>query len=146
MLVYSTFTLVARKLGHQELTNLAGADYQAATITAMRPFIASKPDTMGRFLRAWAEGVHAYMQNKSAGMEAIGRFLKLEDQGAIAATYDYFAPEAHELPYPTLKGIQTILDGLLSTQPKAASAKPEDFVDARFVKELEESGLVKNLR
>ena len=75
-----------------------------------------------------------------------GQFPKLEDQDAIAATYDYFAPEAQELPYPTLKGIQTVLEGPKTTQPKAAGAKPEDFVDARFVKELEESGFVKNLR
>jgi hypothetical protein len=33
----------------------------------------------------------------------------------------------------------------VETDPKAKAAKPEDFVDMRFVKELDESGFVDDL-
>jgi hypothetical protein len=44
-----------------------------------------------------------------------------------------------------LEGIKTILETLAETEPKAKTAKPEDFVDMRFVKELDESGFVDDL-
>jgi len=37
------------------------------------------------------------------------------------------------------------LQDLASTNPKAAQANAGDFVDARFVKELEDSGFIKSL-
>jgi hypothetical protein len=37
------------------------------------------------------------------------------------------------------------LDLLAEENPKAKSAKPEDFVDSRFIKELDDSGYIDNL-
>ncbi len=37
------------------------------------------------------------------------------------------------------------LDLLAEENPKAKGAKPEDFVDSRFIKELDDSGYIDNL-
>jgi hypothetical protein len=34
---------------------------------------------------------------------------------------------------------------MIKEEPKAKEAKPEDFVDARFVQELDDSGFINNL-
>ena len=47
--------------------------------------------------------------------------------------------------YPSLPGIQTILDAMVKEEPKAKEARPEEFVDARFVQELDDSGFINNL-
>ena len=47
--------------------------------------------------------------------------------------------------YPTLEGIKNILEPLAQTDLKAKAAKPEDFVDMRFIKELDESGFIDEL-
>src|SRR5215813_8615383 len=47
--------------------------------------------------------------------------------------------------YPTLEGIKNILESLTETDPKAKAAKPEDFVDMSFIKELDKSGFVDDL-
>ena len=47
--------------------------------------------------------------------------------------------------YPTLEGIKTILDFMAPKDAQAAKASPEDFVDMRFVKELDQSGFVDSL-
>ena len=47
--------------------------------------------------------------------------------------------------YPTLEGIKTVLEALAPKEAKAKQAKREDFVDARFIKELDESGFIDNL-
>jgi hypothetical protein len=46
---------------------------------------------------------------------------------------------------PYLAGLQMALDLLAEENPKAKSAKPEDFVDSRFIKELDDSGYIDNL-
>jgi nucleoid-associated protein YgaU len=50
-----------------------------------------------------------------------------------------------EKPYPTLKGIQIILRELGIKDPNARSAKPEQFVDLTFIKEVDSSGFVDRL-
>ena len=49
------------------------------------------------------------------------------------------------VPYPTAAGVRTILEDLASKNPKARSAKPEDFIEPRFVRELEDSGFFRRL-
>lgn len=46
---------------------------------------------------------------------------------------------------PYLAGLQMALDLLAEENPKAKGAKPEDFVDSRFIKELDDSGYIDNL-
>jgi hypothetical protein len=50
-----------------------------------------------------------------------------------------------EKPYPTLPGIQTILDELAPKNPKAKASRPEDFVDSSFVKKLDDEGYFERL-
>ena len=59
-----------------------------------------------------------------------------------AAPAQEFIPEA---PYAPVEGYQLILQDMAATNPKAAQADAKDLVDARFVKELEDSGFIKNL-
>ena len=43
-------------------------------------------------------------------------------------------------PYPTLKGIQYLLDDLAAKNPQAKAAKPEQFVDLSLLQQLEKEG------
>jgi hypothetical protein len=44
-----------------------------------------------------------------------------------------------------LAGLQMALDLVAEDNPKAKTAKPEDFVDSRFIKELDDNGYIDNL-
>jgi hypothetical protein len=48
-------------------------------------------------------------------------------------------------PYPTLDGVAVLLKTLEKTQPKARAAKPEDFIDSRLIRELDETGFMNRL-
>ncbi len=50
-----------------------------------------------------------------------------------------------ETPYPTPEGVKTLLDDMISRNPKVSEANPRDFVDLSFVKELDRSGFIKKL-
>ena len=44
-----------------------------------------------------------------------------------------------------MAGVVNVLDDLAKTLPAAKTAKPEQFVDMRFLENLEKSGLLKEL-
>ena len=69
------------------------------------------------------------------------------DKEILERTYDVTSADDRLPPkqYPTLEGIKNILEPLAQTDPKAKAAKPEDFVDMRFIKELDESGFIDEL-
>jgi hypothetical protein len=76
-------------------------------------------------------------------MRVLAKTLALSDKELLDRTYDGAIAE-HKLPtkqYPTLEGLKTIL----ASDPKAKGAKVEDFVDLRFIKELDESGYIEKL-
>jgi NitT/TauT family transport system substrate-binding protein len=50
-----------------------------------------------------------------------------------------------KVPYPTMKGIQMVLDEIGARTPKVKSLPPSSFVDVTFLRELEKSGFIKNL-
>jgi hypothetical protein len=56
--------------------------------------------------------------------------------------------ESTSLPkkqYPTIEGLKFILAPLAEKDAKARAAKPEDFADLSFIKELDQSGYIDNL-
>jgi hypothetical protein len=60
----------------------------------------------------------------------------------LAKTYDGAIPDNKfsRKQYPSIPGLQMALDLLAEENPKAKSARPDEFVDTRFIKELDESG------
>ena len=46
-------------------------------------------------------------------------------------------------PYVTRKAIENVIADVAATDPTAKNAKPENFMDMRFVAELEKQGFFK---
>ena len=61
----------------------------------------------------------------------------------IDDSYTSLAPLFLKVPYMPEEAIRTVLS--LSDHPKAPQADPKDFFDNRPLKELEDSGFVKEL-
>ena len=147
-LIQPPLTVLARKQGLTELAVLAdlGIDYLGTSVVTTQTLIKTKEDLIRRFAKALVEGIHFYKTNKAASLATIAKFMKLEDAEALEETYRHYALKlTPRVPYPSLKGIQTILDDLAQKDPTAAGAKPEQFVEPRFVRELEETGEIDRL-
>jgi len=71
----------------------------------------------------------------------------LQDREILEKAYDRSVTDDMLPPkqYPTPEGIKTILAGLVKEEPKAKLARPEDFVDAAFVNELDRNGSIDGL-
>ncbi len=140
-------TVKAKELGFRVLSNFADIDiaYQQNGVYTTRNFINKRPDMLRRFATAYSEGNH-YIHTNAEGTQRIMRKYLAGDEKAIREAYiEVVLKATPKIPYPSKPGIQTLLDFLAKSSPEAATAKPDDFIDARFVKELEDSGLYARL-
>jgi NitT/TauT family transport system substrate-binding protein len=135
----------ARKVGLSELMDLSkdGPEYVSVAIGSTRSFIKSNEEMTRRFVRGYSEGVQLLKANKTAGIRAIQKYARIKDPEILEATYGEARAYIENVPYVTRKGMETIITELLPNEPKAKSAKPEDFLDTRFVSQLEKEGFYK---
>jgi ABC-type nitrate/sulfonate/bicarbonate transport system substrate-binding protein len=147
-LIQPPLTAVARKEGFTELAALAdlGLEYLQTVVTTTATVMRTREDQLRRFVRGFVEGIHFYKTNKEASLASIGKFMKLTESGAIEEAYRTYALKfTQRVPYPTAKGVQTILDDLAKRDERATGAKAEQFIEPRFLRELEETGIIDRL-
>jgi NitT/TauT family transport system substrate-binding protein len=141
-------TLRAKKMGFSVLADLQmlGLEYQATVLATTQGMIKSRPDLVRKVLTAYVEGIHYYKTNRREGIAILQKHLKTDDVEALTETYENIGLTLiPEKPYPTLRGIQIMLQELSTRDPKARSARPEQFVNLSFLKELDSSGFIDRL-
>jgi NitT/TauT family transport system substrate-binding protein len=141
-------TLKAKKMGFRVLANLKmlGLEYQHTGIATTRGLIKSQPELIRNFMKAYVEGIHYYKTHRKESLAVLAKYLKTNDAQALKEIYeDIGLALVPEKPYPTLKGIDVILQELGANEPKARTTRPEQFVDLTFVKELDSSGFMDRL-
>ncbi|HZU07086.1 MAG TPA: ABC transporter substrate-binding protein [Chloroflexota bacterium] len=139
----SPTNLEARKRGYVELVDIAaqGIPYQGSCIMARESFLNARPEVARKFIRAYVDALHRYKTDEDFSIRVLTQYTKIEDPEIQRATWQYYAREVMpEIPYATLPGIQTVIEEVAATNPRAASYPPEEFVDDRFVRELEAAG------
>jgi len=135
------FTLTARKQGYNVLIDMAQLNipYQLTALVTSRAYVKSQPDVVMAVMKSVTEGIHFYKTQKEPSIKILSKYLQTTDREALEETYrEVSLKVVPEKPYPTLSGIQTILDELGTKNSKAKAAKPEDFVDMSFVKRLDD--------
>ena len=139
--------LVAKKLGFNILLDITslGIEGLNSDMVTTRKFIRDSRDTVQRFVKAMVKGASFYAKNKKFSMEVIAKYTKSRDMEKIENGYDYNARVYLKKPYPAMGGIQLALEEIGEKNPAAKSAKPEQFIDISFVKELDESGYIDSL-
>ncbi len=141
-------TLKAKRMGMKVLADLQmlGLEYQAAGLATTRSLIKSRPDVFRSLMKAYVEAIHYYKTHPRESMGILQKYLKIDDADALRETYEGVGLTlVPERPYPTLKGIQMILGEMAAVEPRAQTAKPDQFVDLTFLKELDESGFIDQL-
>ncbi len=141
-------TLRAKKAGFPVLADLQmlGLEYQHTGIATTRALIKSKPELVRDFMRAYVEGIHYAKTHRRETLDILAKYLRTDDREVLEETYENIVLTlVPEKPYPTLKGIQIMLREMGVKDAAARAAKPEQFVDLSFVKELDGSGFVDRL-
>ena len=141
-------SLRAKKLGYPMLADLQmlGLEYQHTSVATSRALLKAKPDLARDFMRAYIEGIHYAKTHRRETLEVLAKYLRTDDKEVLDDTYESIVQTLiPEKPYPTQKGVQIILREFGVKDPTARSARPEQFIDASIVKELDGSGFIDRL-
>ena len=139
---------LSEKLGFKELLSITDMDYAYPNPTMVVPgdLIRKKPDTIDRFLRAYVRGMHRAITDREFTIKSLAKYTSVTDLVLLRKTYDFYVGKVVErAPYINMAGMQNALDDLARTVPAARNAKPDQFVDTRFLDKIERSGLLKEL-
>jgi NitT/TauT family transport system substrate-binding protein len=141
---------IAQKNGLNLIADVStlGLAFQHAGVATSRRYILQHPDVVRRYIRSHVEAVHRIKTDRETGLKVAAKYFgRTRDQESMEKSYTRYISE-DKLPrkqYPTLEGIKTVLGTLGEKDAKARSIKPEDLVDLRFIRELDQSGFINAL-
>ena len=154
---------LTEKLGFKELVSITDMNfaYPNPAMAVPGDLIRNRPDLLDRFMRAYVRGVHRARTDREFAIKSLAKYTTVTDPDLLGKTYDFYLDKVVErAPYINMDGMQNALDDLAlrplagsshalddlaRTIPAAKTAKPEQFVDMRFLDKLEKSGLLNEL-
>ena len=137
----------AQKLGLNVLLDLKklGVDFLTSTVVTKRSFVKNNEDTIRRFMKATVEAIHFYKTRKQDSLKILAKYFRGQDPDVVEFGYNRAAEDSQRKPYVRAAGVQAVLDSIARRNPRAKEFRPEQFIDSRFVKELDESGYIDSL-
>lgn len=146
-IIQPPYYLKAVASGMRVLVNMQEMDLpvQQTGLNTTQRFIAKNPDVARRAVKSLIEGIHLMRTNPAVAKRALSRRMQIKDEKEIDDTYLLLKSFVQIKPYPTLEGFKTIFEDLAKRVPAAKNANPKDFVDTRFIEELDRSGFIDGL-
>ena len=137
----------AEKLGYPTVVDMVALQipFPQNGIYTSTKLIRENPDLVRRYMRAYVEALHFYKNQKEDTFKIMRKYSRVEDRNVLEVAWDWHARFMPEAPYPPVEGYQLVLNDIAEKNPKAAQANVKEYIDARFVKELEDSGFIKGL-
>ena len=141
---------VAEDRGYKVLLDMADTDiyYLHTMIGSTRSYIKNNRDKVTRFMRGFLEGIAFVKQNRKDSIDIVKKKLRIgpPQERNLERAVDLVADKYYEaLPYPSLRGVETVLGFIEKDNPKAKGADPKSLVDESILREIEQSGFVKTL-
>jgi NitT/TauT family transport system substrate-binding protein len=140
-------TTRAKRLGMRELfdLNTLGVELQQTCLTVTTKYLRERRPIVKSFVQAYAEGLHRFVTDREFSIQIMKKYLRVDEKELLDDAYAFYSERLQKIPYPTLKGIKFILDGMAESQPRAKKVKPESFVDLSLLQEIDQSGFFKQL-
>jgi len=141
---------VAEDRGYRVLLDMADTDiyYLHTMIATTRNYIKNNRDKVSRFLKGYLEGLAFVKQHKKESIDVVKKKLRIgpEQERNLEKSIDLLSAKYYEqIPYPSMRGVETVLGFVEKDNPKAKTADPKSFVDDSLLREIEASGFVKTL-
>ena len=136
------------KLGFKEIASITEMNlaFPNPAMVVLGDIIRKKPELIDRFMRAYVRGVHRARTDREFTIKSYAKYTTVQDTAILQKAYDFYVGKIVEkAPYIDMTGMQNALDEVAKTIPAAKNAKPEQFVDLRFLDKLEKSGLLNEL-
>ena len=132
--------------GFHQLFSLSALKLQTAEMTAALPrsWVAEHKTATQHFVDSLVEATVLAKRDRAQGVAILKKYLKLDDQQVLNATYDHFMNIEPALPYPRAEQFTSIADELSAQNPNVKGLDIGKLLDPSFVKNAEDRGLGKS--
>lgn len=148
-IVSPPLNLAGKQMGYNEVIDLSqsGIPYSHQQIVAIKDYLDRNPDAVLRTLRALIEGLAAWKDpaKKSVIMGYIAKYLRIDAEKSrdqLEETYRYYGNAFSTKPYATAEGLEFTAQILKRNRPEAKSLQAKDYLNNRFVADLEKEGFL----
>ena len=137
----------AHRKGCEYLIDFAefGLNYALGGIAARRDYVEHNREITRKFIRAYVEGMHRYRTDRDFTVGVQAEYSGIADRTIAEETYDLTQPGMPAVPYPVVASLQTLIDFMSAELAEAKNADARNFVDDRFIRELETNGFIRSL-
>lgn len=135
-------TLGARNLGFEEIVRIGdlGVPFIHDGIVASRTVITTRQRDIEAFLQGFIDGIRLYKSNSSLAEEIMSKYTRITDKAMLRETYETFNRALTAQPFIPREAISNMLHLITETEPGAAKANPENFMDDRLLHDLRARG------
>ena len=140
-------TVAASRSGLTNLANLGdlSASFPQTLIMVRRSFLASKRETVKRFLRAYSEAIYEFKNSKEKAIKVYANRLKQKDQTVLNETIAFYGPKFSFPPRIDRSGIGNALELVRQGVELKGEINLGQFVDESVLDELEREGFFKRV-
>jgi NitT/TauT family transport system substrate-binding protein len=136
----------AERLGFKVLWDAKQeVSYPSMSVVTRRKSVLEDRDTVMRMVKAHVEAIHYLKANKEFSLKVLSKYLKTNDQELLEGSYEIYRNDFISIPYPITQGLQATYEYVALKRPDVWKYKPEVFMDASFISELEKTGFIARL-
>ncbi len=139
--------ITAQKQGYPVLADLAQLQipYPQAVVETTDRIVRDEPQLVKSYLKGLIAGIHYGVTNPERTKAILDKYVNIKNPEFLAATYQDYVHITDPKAYPNMEGIRFALEEVAKRLPAAKGRKPEEFVNLRFLQELEREGFLKEL-
>jgi len=100
---------------------------------------------MGQYMRAMAETAKLMHTDREFVYKVLGKYLHITDRSVLDSAYNAEIKVLEPRLIVKNEALQAILDEVAATDPRAKKVKPQEFLDSRYLDEMEKSGFFDQL-
>jgi len=141
--------LRARKFGARIMEVPSMAMIEGVTLTTTTTYVKSHEDEVRSLVLAMIDATHFFKTNKIDTLAIIkkncSQLLKMQDDEEWDCFYENQAASLEAKPYPTPEALQNVFALALKRNPEIKNFNPLSLWDLHYVKEIDDSGYIRNL-
>ena len=144
----SPFHLMAQHEGMHILVDVAqlGIPWPLGGAIATRSAIAAHSERVRNYLKAYVEALHLLRTDRERSVAVVSKYTDTPDRTLAEPTWEIMLPHYAMPPYPDRVAMETVIrEELIAANPKARDVPADAYYDDRFVRELDESGFVRQI-
>jgi ABC-type nitrate/sulfonate/bicarbonate transport system substrate-binding protein len=110
-----------------------------------RDYLAANRPAVTAIVKASIEAMARWKKDAAFTRGVIQKYLQSDDEQFTDVGYSAYGPLWPQAPYPSRDGMQKVIEEVSAQNPKAKDLDVDKLIDNSVVKELEDSGFIKQI-